>query len=255
MIAMLERTLTREGFGDVLAEGSYRAGAAIGGGAEHYFIGTKKQEMPAHMPHVKRSLALIYAINPFGADHQSSEHDPNYEPETFDTQPEKYAKRMGDIGLDSPMAADVLDTEKVRFALRTQYAFSAMDTANVCQFVFGPGWELLGMEEVAAMTNAVTGWDLSVDDLLVYGERRLNMLRAFNAREGITRDQDTLPRRLFDEPLQGGTSDGIVVDEAEFEAALDEYYRQARWDPETGNPTRETLERLDLGWVADLVGV
>ena len=255
MIAMLEKTLTREGLGDTLAEGSFRAAASIGKGADHYFIGTKKQEMPAHMPHVKRSLALIYAVNPFGADHQSSEHDPGYEAEVFDAQPEKYAKRMRDIGLVDPQPADVLNAEKVRFALRSQYAYSAMDTANVCQFVFGPAWELLGMEELALMTKAVTGWDLSVGDLMIYGACRLNMLRAFNAREGLTRDDDALPRRFFDEPLQGGASDGVVIDEAEFNAALEEYYRQAGWDPETGNPTRETLERLDLGWVADLVGV
>jgi aldehyde:ferredoxin oxidoreductase len=254
MVEMLERMLTREGFGDTLAEGSYRAAAAIGNGAGHFFIGTKKQEMPAHMPHVKRSLALIYAVNPFGADHQSSEHDPNYEPDTFATDPDKIAKRMSDIGLTNPQDSLVLNEEKVRFALRSQYAFSAMDTANVCQFVFGPAWELLGMEELAHLTNLVTGWELTVDDLMVYGRRRLNMLRAFNAREGLTRDEDTLPRRLFDEPLVGGNSDGIFIDEAEFDSALDEYYRQAEWDPATGNPTRATLEELELGWVADLIG-
>ena len=255
MVAMLERTLSRRGFGDTLAEGSYRAAAAIGRGAEQFFVGTKKQEMPAHMPHVKRSLALIYAVNPFGADHQSSEHDPGYEPEVFAAQPEKYARRMADIGLTDPQPADVLNAEKVRFTLRSQYAFSALDTADVCQFVFGPAWELLGMEELARMTNAVTGWDLTVDDLMTYGARRLNLLRAFNAREGLTRNDDTLPRRLFDEPLQGGASDGGFIDEAEFDAARDEYYRQAGWDPETGNPTRPVLEALDLEWVADLIGV
>ena len=130
-----------------------------------------------------------------------------------------------------------------------------MDTANVCQFVFGPGWELLGMDELAQMNSAILGWEMTVDDLMTYGERRLNLLRAFNAREGFTRDDDTLPRRLFDEPLEGGSSDGISIDEDEFEEALDEYYRQAEWDPDTGNPTRPTLERLDLAWVADLIGV
>jgi aldehyde:ferredoxin oxidoreductase len=255
MIEMLHKTLTREGFGDVLAEGSFRAAERIGNGAEHFFIGTKRQEMPAHMAEVKRSLALIYAVNPFGADHQSSEHDPNYEQEVFDTEPEKYVKRMGDLGLTDPQPADVLNAEKVRFTLVTQYAFSAMDTGNVCQFVFGPGWELLGMEEMARMTNAVTGWELTVDDLLTYGRRRLNLLRAFNAREGLTRNDDALPRRLFDEALQGGASDGVLIDEAEFDAALDEYYRLAEWDPATGNPTRETLQGLDLEWVADLIGV
>ena len=124
----------------------------------------------------------------------------------------------------------------------------------VSQFVFGPGWSLLGMAELAAVVTAVTGEETTAQDLQTYGARRVNLLRAFNAREGITRERDTLPKRMF-EPLQGGPSDGKVVDRARWEAALDTYYEMAGWDPETGNPTRPTLEALELGWVADELGV
>jgi aldehyde:ferredoxin oxidoreductase len=206
------------------------------------------------MPQVKPSLALIYAVNPFGADHQSSEHDPNYTPELIEESPEKYGKRAADLGLRNPQPEEVLNAAKVEYALTTQYAYSAMDTADVCQFVFGPSWQLLGMEELAGVITAVTGEETTVDDLLTIGARRLNMLRAFNAREGITRERDTLPKRLF-EPLEGGPTNGQVVDRAEFEAALEMYYQQAGWDPVTGNPPRGTLENLDLGWIADELGV
>ena len=81
------------------------------------------------------------------------------------------------------------------------------------------------------------------------------MLRAFNAREGITRDRDTLPKRLYDEPLQDGASAGFTVDRARNVEAIETYYRLAGWDPETGNPPRETLEELDLAWVADELGI
>jgi len=255
MIDMLARTLQREGFGDVLAEGSARAAAVIGGGAEALAMTVKGAELPAHMPQVKRSLALIYAVNPFGADHQSSEHDTSYEPELIETSPDGYGARMAELGLTEPQEPDVLNPEKVRFALRTQYAYSALDTEDVCQFVYGPGWQLMGMQELADVVTAVTGVETTVDGLLEIGARRLNMLRAFNAREGLTREQDTLPRRLFDEPLQGGMSDGVAVDEAEFLTALDEYYRLAGWDVETGVPQRATLEALGIGWIADEIGV
>ena len=79
----------------------------------------------------------------------------------------------------------------------------------------------------------------------------MNMLRAFNAREGLTREQDTLPKRLFKEPLKGGRSDGSVLDRAEFEAALEQYYAMAGWEVASGVPTRATLESLDLGWIAN----
>ena len=251
MIAMLEKTLRREGFGDILAEGSAAAAITIGRGAEDFAIAVKGAELPAHMPQVKPTLGVIYAVNPFGADHQSSEHDGMYTPETIASWPEKYGKRMEDIGLANPQPKESLNEEKVRYALTTQYAYSAMDTANVCQFVFGPGWELLGMDDLAGVVTAVTGMETTVDDLLTYGRRRVNLLRAFNAREGMTREQDTLPKRLYDDPLQDGPSAGATVDRATIAEAIDTYYRLAGWDPVTGNPGRETLEELDLGWVAD----
>lgn len=248
MIAMLEKTLKREGFGDVLAEGSARASTRIGNGAEDLVIAVKGAELPAHMPQVKPSLAVIYAVNPFGADHQSSEHDPGYTPEVVASSPDKYGKRMADIGLTDPQPEDVLNDAKIEFALKTQYAYSALDTADACQFVFGPAWQLLGMEDLAGVISAVHGEELTVQDLMTLGARRLNMLRAFNAREGITREQDTLPKRLF-EPLEGGPSDGKALDREQFEAALSTYYEMAGWDPVTGNPTAETLDGLGLGWL------
>ncbi len=84
------------------------------------------------------------------------------------------------------------------------------------------------------------------------GRRRVNMLRAFNAREGLDRDRDTLPDRLFDEPLVGGPTDGMALDRDQFEAALDEYYRQAGWTPR-GVPTPETLTELGLDWIAEQI--
>lgn len=248
MIEMLEKTLVREGFGDVLAEGSAKAAARIGNGAEDLVVATKGGEFPAHMPQVKPSLAVIYAVNPFGADHQSSEHDPGYTPEVAAASPDKYGKRMADIGLTDQQPEDVLNEAKVEFALKTQYAYSALDTADACQFVFGPSWQLLGMEELAGVISAVHGEEMTVAELMTLGARRLNMLRAFNAREGITREHDTLPKKLF-EPLEGGPSDGKYIDRDEFERALATYYEMAGWDPVTGNPTAETLDGLGLGWL------
>jgi aldehyde:ferredoxin oxidoreductase len=126
-----------------------------------------------------------------------------------------------------------------------------MDSVNVCQFVYGPDWQLLGPAELVKLVNCATGWDVTVDELLTVGERWLNMLRAFNAREGIDRTEDKLPEKMFTKALKGGPSDGLAVDRAQFEAALDEYYRQSDWDVETGNPTRHKLEDLGLAWVAD----
>lgn len=248
MIAMLERLLEREGFGDVLAEGSARAAARIGQGAADLVVAAKGQEFPAHMPQVKRSLGLIYAVNPFGADHQSSEHDPNYEPAP-EGETNLYLSRLARLGLTSPQGSQVMNEEKVRYALLTQYHYSFLDSADLCQFVWGPAWTLYGPDDEVNLVQAVTGWDVTLDEIQKIGERRLNMLRAFNAREGAGRDQDTLPKKLFDQPLKGGASDGIFIPRVEFQQALDAYYGLAGWDGASGMPTQAKLAELGLGWI------
>jgi aldehyde:ferredoxin oxidoreductase len=247
MIAMLEKTLNREGFGDILADGSAKAADRLGKGHE-YLLTVKGQELPAHMPQVKRSLGLIYAVNPFGADHQSSEHDPLYSPKAYEST---YHRFLNQIGLDKPQPSKAMNAEKVEFALKTQYTYSAADTISVCQFVYGPGWQLSGPQDMADLMTAATGWDISVDDIQEIGRRRLNMMRAYNAREGLKRDKDTLPKKMFKKALEGGRSEGIVLDEAEIQAGMDMYFEQAGWDVTSGVPTRATLEDTGLAWVAD----
>ena len=90
----------REGFGDVLANGSRRAADLLGQGHD-CSITVKGAEAPAHMPQAKRSLALIYAVNPFGADHQSSEHDPMIEEGASDL----YLERLKLLGLRRALPA------------------------------------------------------------------------------------------------------------------------------------------------------
>jgi aldehyde:ferredoxin oxidoreductase len=241
LVTMVEMISKREGFGDLLAEGSARAAAKVGNGAEDLLVTVKKQELPAHMPQVKRSLALIYAVNPFGADHQSSEHDPSYE---------EYPDRMAELDLMDAQPSQVLNTEKVRYALYTEYLYSCLDSINLCQFVYGPSWHLYGPSQIVDTVRAITGWNVSLWELMKVGERRLNLMRAFNAREGFGRDDDKLPKKLS-QALKGGPSDGIAVTEAELEAAKDTYYAMAGWDVTTGTPTRAKLEELGLTWVAD----
>lgn len=245
MLAMVEKIAKREGLGDLLANGSAFAAKQIGHGAEDLVIAVKNHELPAHMPQVKRSLALIYAVNPFGADHQSSEHDPGYTPDTASYNLE----RMAEVGLTNPMSDRVLDREKVKMALTTEINYCFMDTAVLCQFVYGPAWQVYGPKEQAELIRATTGWDWTVADVQKVGERRLNMLRAFNAREGAGREQDTLPKRIFTEPLKGGASDGLTVTRNEFEDALDIYYEMCGWDVASGKPTPAGLEQLGLGWM------
>jgi len=245
MVALVEQMAFRRGFGEILADGSARAARILGRGAESLVTAVKGAELPAHMPEVKRSLGLIYAVNPFGADHMSSEHDPSYAPSAG----RRDRTRLAYLGLRDPQPDRALNEEKVRFAWITQKMFSIADTLCLCQFDWGPAWQLYGPEQFAPLVKAVTGWDITLEELMLAGERRINMMRQFNAREGFTRRDDVLPPKVL-QPKVGGASDGVAVTVAELEAAKDAYYRIAGWDPVTGNPTPERLEALGIGWAA-----
>jgi len=246
MVKLTEKIARREGFGDILAEGSERAARKIGRGTEAYLITFKGQEAPAHMPRVKRSLAVVYATNAYGADHQTHEHDPAFEDDF-----EFYAERMAVFGFTEGTEARALNKAKIDFTVATQQMYSAMDSLNLCQFVYGPAWQLYGPNDMVEVVRAVTGWeDVSFDELQKVGERRLNMMRAFNVREGLDRKNDVLPEKLF-KPLKGGVSDGWKIERDEFESALDLYFERSGWDVETGIPSRSKMDELGLGWVAD----
>ena len=236
----LDRIITREGIGDVLAEGTEHAARVWG--ADDLRVTVKGGELPAHMPQAKRSLALIYAVNPFGPDHHASEHDHTA---ASDNSAEE-RRRLALLGVERQLDPTDLGPDKVRFAFTTQKFYSLLDCAAVCGFVYGPAWQLYGPDHLIEALNAVTGWDLTLEEALTIGERRLNMLRLFNAREGIGRAADTLPRKLFAPLAGGGPTGGARLTPAELDDALDSYYALAGWDPLSGMPTPETLTRLAI---------
>lgn len=244
---LIEKIAKREGFGDLLAEGSYRAAEQIGGNAKDLTITVKKQEFPAHMPQYKPSVGLIYAVNPFGADHQSSEHDPN-----LVMPPDSLERiRLGKLGITKGYEDNyTMDDDKVRFAFETQKYFSILDTLCLCQFVWGPAWELFGPDEMVELCKVGIGWDTSLYELMQVGERRINMMRYFNGREGFTKKDDILPKKVY-EPLKGGPSDGVVLDREAHEKAKETYYEFAGCDSETGNPTTATIRKLSLQWLLE----
>ena len=247
MVQIVEMIAQREGVGDLLAEGSARAAARIGRGTERFLTTSKQQEAAAHMPQVKRTLALMYAVNPFGADHQSNSHDGDYA---------GGLEHMAQLGLLDPQPHLSLNTEMVRYAMLTQHLRSALDSLTICHFCFGVGgWELYGPDQLLQAIRAITGWEVSLYELMKLGERRVNMMRAFNAREGIGREADTLPEKFHDVPLRGGVSDGYFIERQEWQRARETYYAMCGWDQATGYPTRGKLEELGIGWVADALGL
>jgi aldehyde:ferredoxin oxidoreductase len=243
MVRMVEMIGKREGFGKVLGEGSARAAEILGVGQD-LVVAVKGRELPAHMPQVKRSMALLYAVNPGGADHTVYEHDTSYM---------RFPGGMAPLDLLDPYPSTVLNPEMVRYAVYSQQIVSCVDAVNVCKFVFGPAWQLYNLDQWVEALRAITGWNVSLWELMKVGERRINLLRAFNAREGVGAEADTMPHKMT-LPLQGGPNEGVVVTQEEFESAKALYYQMVGWDAQ-GFPTPAKLYELGLGWLVELLGM
>jgi aldehyde:ferredoxin oxidoreductase len=228
----------REGIGELLGEGVKRAAERLGRGTERFAMHVKGQELPMHDPRGKKSLALAYALSPTGADHMEAPHDPLYEGFHPDGHP------LGGLGLIEPVKMLDLGPRKVRAYYYTQQVWSFYNSVGMCDFVGAP-LNALGLEQFIGYVNSVTGWNMSLYELMKVGERSNTLARLFNCREGFTPADDVLPARMH-EGIGNGALKGERVDPDQFLAARRLYYEMAGWDGETGRPTAARLAELEV---------
>jgi len=234
LLGMIAR---REGFGGVLAEGVRRAAAAIGRGAEEYAMHVKGMEIAAQDGRAQKSMGLAHVTSTRGADHLKAF------PVIDETgYPDEARRRYGEEYL--PEMAQPLATKHKPLLVKDGEDLGAVvDSAGVCKsggtFVLAEVY----WPDIAAALEAATGMEMPVERLKRIGERIYNLQRCYNARLGITRADDRLPRRFTHEPSPSGNARGQVVD---LEPMLEEYYRLRGWDPATGWPTIEKLRELGL---------
>lgn len=245
LLPLIEQIAHRQGFGDILAEGSKRAAARLGRGAEASLLQVKGQELPFHDPRTKTGLGLQYAVSPYGADHWFAQHD------TLFANPDAPSfKGIAPLGIDKPVSPVDISFEKVRLFYYTSMMTSMYDCLGVC--VFGAvSRSILPLSMLVDLVKGATGWETSLWELMKVGERAINMARVFNIRAGFGRSDDELPP-LFFSPLKGGPLDGtsaLKVDQ--FREALDLYYAMSGWDRETATPTKAKLYELNLGWLVE----
>jgi aldehyde:ferredoxin oxidoreductase len=228
----------RDGIGELLGEGVKRAAERLGRGAERFAMHVKGQELPMHDPRGKKSLALAYALSPTGADHMEAPHDPLYEGFHPDGHP------LGGLGLIEPVKMLDFGPRKVRAYYYTQQVWSFYNSVGMCDFV-GTPLNALALEQFAGYVNSVTGWNMSLYELMKVGERSNTLARLFNCREGFTPADDVLPARMH-EGIGNGALKGERVDPEQFLAARRLYYEMAGWDGDTGQPTAARLAELEV---------
>jgi len=243
MLKAVEMICKREGFGDILAEGSARAAQKIGKGAEEYAMHVKGAELPMHNPYFKPITALGYALCPCGADHVRNLLAPHAM-----VKPGPALDRYKALGLLDPLPRDDFSSPaRIRAYMYITNWANTLDCLVMCNICLS-GYELEGVTKV---TRAVTGWNTSVWELMKVGERCMNMMRAFNIREGFTREDDRIPER-FHQPLAAGPLKGFKLDKIEFNRAIETYYRMMDWD-ERGIPRLGKLQELDIEWVTKML--
>lgn len=216
IISLTEKTGNREGFGDLLALGSYRLAEKYG--HPELSMSVKKQEMPAYDGRAIQGMALEYATSNRGGCHVRG----------YLTSPEV---------LGIPMKTDPLTTEGKAGLLKLfQDLTAVVDSSDICLFTTFA----IGLPEISNMLRASIGINISDEEILKAGERIWNLEKLFNLEAGLTKEDDTLPPRLLKEQLTTGPAKGKV---AELDVMLKEYYELRGWDTE-GIPTEEKLDEL-----------
>ena len=223
MLALIEMTARREGFGARLAEGAWRLAASVHPDGTKLVYAVKGLELPAHSARALKGLSIGYATATRGGSHHDTRPTPQYAQ-----------------GFDRRGTAD-----KPAFAVRSQHFTALGDSLVMCRFTSERGFGLFIGDPYATMVRAVTGWDVTVDELERVGERIINLERLFNVREGVRRAQDVLPWKVMHEPIPEGPSAGMHCPPAELSAMLDDYYALRGWDAD-GVPTSARLAALGL---------
>ncbi|HKB24863.1 MAG TPA: aldehyde ferredoxin oxidoreductase family protein [Methylomirabilota bacterium] len=223
MLKLVEMTARRDGFGARLAEGAWRLAEQVHPEGTKLVYAVKRLELPAHSARALKGLSIGYATATRGGSHHDTRPTPQYA-QGFD--------RRGTKG-------------KPAFAVRSQHFTAIGDSLVMCRFTAERGFGLFLEEPYARMVRAVTGWDMTLEELERAGERIINLERLFNVREGVRRTQDALPWKVMHEPIPDGPSAGAYCPPDELSAMLDEYYALRGWDGE-GIPTASRLATLDL---------
>lgn len=245
-VDIVGRIARREGDGDVLAEGTARAAGRFGPEAQRNAVTCKGKELPVHEPRNKPALALAYGVGPIGPDYCVVEHDWDYSPDGFPY----ILKKSHSFGVLTGTPESEHSSQKVSQVVHLQRWWSgALETLMFDLFSVAPA-RYLPPTHMEQLLRGITGWDITVLEIVRAGERRIALMQEFNRRHGLTRDDDFLPERMYDEPLPDGKHAGTVIDADWYADALGLYYEMSGFDAE-GWPLRGKLLELGLGWVWD----
>ena len=228
IVAMTEKIAKREGFGDVLADGVKAAAERIGKGSENYAIHIQGQEVPGHDPKLGNTFGITYRMDATPGRHTQG---PNPAP------PDALPK------IDRKLNADTGKLQKAGTSL-----YHIVNSTGLCSITFSC---LPTVNALPEYLKAITGWDVSLEELFQTGERIANLRQAFNIREGINSLKFKVPGRVLGiPPHKEGPTAGFTLDEAAGDKA---FLAEMEWDLESTKPSLSKLKELGLDDVAQQI--
>jgi len=221
MLEMIFRIANRQGFGDLLAQGTLRAGKQLGTQAEERVMTCMGQELPGYEPRRAPATGFSLASSNRGACHLRATY---------------YVNEIFGGEFQSKDFADHMD-----LLVSKEHLMAIADSMVICKF--GQRMGGFTLEVIADALNAATGLGFSADDIAVIGERIYNLERLLNIRQGW--EEITLPKRCFNEPIEDRLGKTSPIDPNHFEKAKKKYFVARGWD-NRGRPQKQKLEQLHL---------
>jgi aldehyde:ferredoxin oxidoreductase len=254
IIDAVHKIAKRESYGDLLADGIPRAAERIGGTALEYAVHTKGLFPHGYIFRALKGHSLLQAVG-----HMAGDPFPISVPLRLEigwvlsSQGEALGRKIGQerYGTEKALDPSEYSEVKVNAVIDTEHVERGPDLMGTCtRHVPTVVPETTALEAF----NAATGMGLTIDDLIRAEERLVHLERAFDVREGIRRENDTIPRKWLTQKLDAGPHKGAIIEEDRFEKMKDTYYQKRGWDVKTGVPKRETLEKFGLSGVARDLG-
>jgi aldehyde:ferredoxin oxidoreductase len=244
VVELVRRIAYRQGIGDLLAMGAKKAAERLGQGSEAWAIQAKGLEQSHVDTRCSMAYALAFAVNPRGPDHLMTETlaERGRSPEMVALIEEITGERRHASQYSTEKRAEIVRWHEDTYAVT--------DSLGLCAFSSTASYYMTP-SVMAGLFRSACGVATDERGLMRLGRKIVNMERAYNAREGVTRVDDVLPSRLQREESARRVGLGAINSPDVMNPMLDEYYALHGWDIGTGVPTRATLEALDLGSWAD----
>ena len=239
LISTIKKIARREGLGAVLADGVKKASEKMGKDAEKRAV-YAKGGLELWLMEIRpfKAVALSCAVTDSGSHNRATYGLCEFYYKSMRKQAEAVAKNL--VGTEKAAIPTKYEYKPKLVAIYENFHILA-DSLGVCSIPFMP----VGLDLWTNAYTVCTGMEATPMNLTTAAERIRTLERLFNVREGLSRKDDMIAERLFNEPLKDGAWKGEVLDKEKFVEMIDAYYSLQGWDHE-GKPTQETLKQLGL---------